>query len=329
MRNARSTVRNWLAVIVTMMALTLGACSASTDTAPMSAPEQGSVPDAVEAGGAADAVEADGAAVPEAAPEELREEGGNLPGEGDAAMLIVTKTIRMEVPEADSAVDEIRQLAAARDGGITDMEVASDGGWVYPEGEGRVRGLRAWLTARVPAAEYEAFVADVAALGEVQSQSEASSDVTQQHVDLSARLKNLQAQEQRLREFFDAAESVTEMLSVETELGRVRGDIESLDAQIKHLERKAAMVTVNVHLSEPGSLVDSKDDSWGFGEALTDGLRGAVELLTGLLTFLIATSPLWIIGLILFVPVRAWLRRRRGARQQVSSPPEATEADHS
>lgn len=297
MRITAQPARRWWAMLAAMIVLTLGACSATTESAPQMDPAGDSMP----AGDLA-----------AAAPENLREEGGTDAAPGDAAaMLIVTKTMRLEVPAADESVDDIRALAVERQGSVTDMEVASDDGWVYPKDEGRARGLRAWMTVRVPAGEYEAFVTDVAGLGELLSQSEASSDVTQEHIDLSARLQNLRAQEERLREFFSEAANVTEMLAIETELGRVRGDIESLDAQVKHLERKAAMVTVNIHLSEPADLVDSAGGGWGFTEALTDGLRGAVELVNGMVAFLIATSPLWIIGLIVFFPVRAWLRRRR------------------
>lgn len=58
-------------------------------------------------------------------------------------MLIVTKTMRLEVPAADESVDDIRALAVERQGSVTDMEVASDDGWVYPKDESRRRNLPA------------------------------------------------------------------------------------------------------------------------------------------------------------------------------------------
>ena len=69
-------------------------------------------------------------------------------------------------------------------------------------------------------------------LGKVLSESSADDDVTQQHVDLKARLTNAKAEEARLRTFFDQAKSVTDMLAIERELARVRGDIESMTAQL-------------------------------------------------------------------------------------------------
>jgi hypothetical protein len=170
------------------------------------------------------------------------------------------------------------------------------------------------VTVRVPAAAFEAFVDEVSALGTVKYQSEATEDVTQQHVDLAARLENLRAEEKRLREFFDAAKNVNEMLAIEQELSRVRGEIESLDAQVKYLERQAAMATVTIELTEPKPVVRPDGESWGFADAITNGFRGAAGVIKIAITALIATSPLWLTGLALLAVIRAIVRRRRASR---------------
>lgn len=226
-------------------------------------------------------------------------------------MVIRTKTLRLEVAGTEDAVEEIRELTRSVSGTVSDMQVATDDGWVHRR-DGDGEAMRGWVTVRVPSESYEDFLDSVLGLGTLEYQSEATEDVTQQHVDLSARLENLRAQEARLREFFDAAQNVEEMLAIEKELGRVRGEIESLDAQVTYLERQAAMATVTVELTEPRAVVTPQGPSWGFVEAVTNGFRGAAELLTGALTVAIATSPLWLIGVVLFLPIRAMVRRRRG-----------------
>ena len=95
----------------------------------------------------------------------------------------------------------------------------------------------------------------------------AQSDVTQQHVDLEARLKNLQAEEVRLRRFLDKATKVSEMLVIQRELSRVRGEIESMQAQIAYLDRQTAMATLSLALSAPGALVQPTGGTWGFSAA--------------------------------------------------------------
>lgn len=245
------------------------------------------------------------------------QETGGDEATGDR-LVIRTKTMRLEVDSTTDAVEEIRDLTRSYEGTVSNMRIATGDDWVYHYDEvGNVVGdgaaVRGWVTVKVPTDSYEDFVNDVGELGEIIYQSESTDDVTQQHVDMSARLENLQAQEERLREFFEAAEDVEDMLAVEQELGRVRGEIESLDAQITYLERQAAMATVSVELTEPDAVVEPPGQSWGFLDAITEGIRGAARVLTVTLTLVIATSPIWILGLVLFFPIRALVRRRRAA----------------
>ena len=271
----------------------------------------------------APAVAGDGGAMPEKGGEE------DLGGDGDR-MIIRSKTMRLEVDSTADAVTGIQDLARTYEGTVVNMQVATDNGeWLYHYDErgnlvGDGTALRGWVTVRVPTDSYEDFIADVAKIGKVTYQSEATDDVTQEHVDLSARLENMRAQEVRLREFFEAAKNVTEMLAIEAELGRVRGEIESLDAQVTWLERQAAMATVSVELTEPQAVVRPDGGSWGFVEAVTSGIRGAAQVLTVTLTVLIASSPLWLAALILFFPVRAYLRRRSGRGAAPAPQPAAT-----
>ena len=250
------------------------------------------------------------------------EEGGDdVAGDADR-MVIRTKTLRLEVESTAEALDKVIELTRTYKGTVSTMEVATNNDeWIYRYDEtGDGTALRGWVTVRIPTDEYEAFVEMVSDVGAVKFQAEASSDVTQEYVDLSARLENLRAQEVRLREFFEAATDVEDMLAVEAELGRVRGDIESLDAQVKYLERQAAMATITVELTEPSAVVRPDGQSWGFVDAVTNGVRSATTLLTGLLTLVIAASPLWIAALVLFFPIRAWLRRRRAKKPSLTPP---------
>lgn len=235
-------------------------------------------------------------------------------------MIIRTQTLRLEVESTPDAVTELRSLAETHAAVITDLQVATDTGeWLYRYDEygsmvGDGAALRGWMTVRVPAESLNAFVESAMELGTVKFQSEGSEDVTQQHVDLTARLENLKAEEVRLRSFFDAAKNVEEMLAVETELNRVRQEIESLDAQVKYLERQAAMATVTIELTEKQPAVRPEGEDWGFKDAITSGFRGAANVVTFAIAFIIATAPLWLVGLAVFFLVRAILRRRRARR---------------
>ncbi len=287
-------------IAVLLMAALVTSCSASSGDASMQ-----SVGDMVPAKGG------DEYALPQ-------ENGEDAGGE---RLIIRTKTMRIEVEKTPAAVDTIRELTRSHSGTVSDMQVATDSEeWIHrPVENGDGAALRGWVTVRIPSDSYEDFIAETAKLGTVKFQSEATSDVTQEHVDLSARLENLRAQELRLREFFEAAKDVDDMLAVEKELGRIRGEVESLDAQVTYLERQAAMATVTIELTEPRAVVRPGGETWGFVDAITTGIRAAAQLVTGLITFLIATSPLWIVGIALYFPIRKFLRGRRARALQRQS----------
>ncbi|MBN2248353.1 MAG: DUF4349 domain-containing protein [Coriobacteriia bacterium] len=254
-------------------------------------------------------------------------------------MVIRNKTLRLEVESTPDAVERIRALVKTHDGTIQDLQVATDTDeWLYRYDEygyatGDGAALRGWVTVRVPAASFEAFVDEAIALGTLRFQAEDSEDVTQQHVDLTARLANLRAEEERLRTFFDAAKDVEDMLAIETELNRVRQEIESLDAQVTYLERQAAMATITIELTEPRPVVRPAGDDWGFRDAITSGFRGAADVVTFLIAAVIGTAPLWILAIIALVIVRAVLRSRtkkqmaaaaRAAQQAAPQAPDAS-----
>jgi hypothetical protein len=235
-------------------------------------------------------------------------------------LIIRTQTLRLEVDSTPDAVESLRGLAKTNGAVITDLQVATDTDeWLYRYDEygysvGDGAALRGWMTVRVPAESLEAFVDGALALGAVKYQAEDTEDVTEQHVDLTARLANLQAEEARLRTFFDAAKDVTDMLAVEAELNRVRQEIESMQAQITYLERQAAMATVTIELTEEQAVVRPEGEDWGLEDAITDGIQGAAAVLGFVIRLVLSTIPLWVPTLLIVLVVWTVLKRRRTRR---------------
>lgn len=239
-------------------------------------------------------------------------------------LIIRNKTLRIEVDKVADAIDKIQAASKKSGGVITGMQVATDSGspiYRYSDTGSPSDGtaLLGYVVVRVPADKFEAFVTEVSALGTVRYEAETSDDVTQQHVDLSARLENLRAEEKRLREFFTAAKDVKDMLAIEQELSRVRGEIESLDAQVKYLERQAAMATVTIDLNEPQPIVRPGGEDWGFGDAVTTGFRGAAGAIQLIIVVAITLAPFAAIAAVLFFAIRAVVRKRRKNRTVVAT----------
>jgi hypothetical protein len=248
-------------------------------------------------------------------------------------LIISNASMAIQVDDVDKTLAAVRALAVASGSQISQLNVqAGDGGvgGPVPLGDGSVssssQSSNAQVTLRVPAEKLASVESQAAKLGKVLSQSAAESDVTQQHVDLAARLKNLQAEEVRLRGFLDKATKVSEMLEIERELSRVRGEIEAMQAQIAYLDQQAAMATLTLAFSAPGAIVQPSGGTWGFSAAVTTGVQAAAALLRTLIVLAIALSPLL---LVVFVIVLIWRsrRRRRLAARAAEAGPETAAQD--
>ena len=157
--------------------------------------------------------------------------------------VISIATVSLEVESVETAVGQVRDIAG-RLGGFVE-QLSSSGGSESPFAE---------LTVRVPQPQFEPALTRIEALGEVQSRELGSEDVTEQFIDLSARLRTSRREEQSLLALLERSSSVTEILTVERELTRVRSDIERAQGQLTFLERQVDLATIRVVLFPPGTL---------------------------------------------------------------------------
>lgn len=168
---------------------------------------------------------------------------------------------------------------------------------------------------RIPADRLDAALAELKALGRVQSETVSGEEVTQRYVDLVARLANARHTEKRLIQVLqERTGKVADVLEVEREIARVREEIETMDAQRKNLETQVALATVELKISEeyqaqlaaPPSLVTRV---WN---AAVEGYETLVESAIGVVLFLLRVGPplvFW--AALLFWPARYLWRRLR------------------
>jgi len=173
------------------------------------------------------------------------------------------------------------------------------------------------LTVRVPESSFDTAVKRFAALGEVQSVSTSSEDVTSQYVDLQARLRHYGAVERRLVRFLAATDNVNQMLAVQDRIDAVQLTIEQLSAQLKSLRETTTYGTLSIFLREKGvphaGATDPSDTFTGTllrsMKVLAHGARVTGLVLTALLPFVVVFGGL---GLVAWYVVH---RVRRGRRQ--------------
>lgn len=178
------------------------------------------------------------------------------------------------------------------------------------------RSLQASL--RIPATQLTAAATELKSLGQVQNETQNGDEVTQQHADLVARLKNSRETEQQLQTILQQRTGkISDVLAVEQEIARVRGEIEQMEAEQKSLEHRVDFATVDLKLAEEykaqlGS--PSPAISTRFHNAGVTGYRDAVETVVGIILFFAAYGPSLLVWLIVLFPVPwlLWRRWRRG-----------------
>lgn len=242
-------------------------------------------------------------------------------GEGDDALIdidletgdrqvIKRASLQLHADDTRAAFDEIVDLVQAIGGFVADANV-------YPTTSEDAEPEVA-MTLRVPAEHLDQALAAIKETAdEVVSETQGAQDVTEEFVDLEARLTNLEAfeielrallQETRMRDDADTEE----IIRVFNELTSVRGQIEQLQAQLDHLGDLTAMATVEVGITQTPAAAPLVDEPWAPGETvrvavgnLVEGLQAAADWVIGFAIYalpmlLITLGPLVLIGLFVY-----------------------------
>jgi len=171
---------------------------------------------------------------------------------------------------------------------------------------------------RVPADQLDAAISEIKQLAHVQQESQGGEEVTEQYVDLTARLSNARRTEQTLLDLLaNRTGKLSDVLEVEQELARVREEIEHMEAELKNLQNRVSFATLQVELHEEYKAELEMAPSLGrrLWNAVVAGFRTAADSMVGLALFLLNVGPLLLLwALILFWPARYVWRRVRAAR---------------
>ncbi len=255
-----------------------------------------------------------GAAVPSAA-------GSPLPAVVGRS-LVRTARIEVAVPDLPRALDSARDLATRHGGFVASQSLrrgptAGEHGEVPrgPDGEEDRPGAdRAEITLRVPVEDFDGLADELRSLGRVEGDWASTEDVTGAVVDLASRIESGRRSIDRLRALLAEAETVGDLVTLESELSRREADVEALQGQLDGLRDQATLSTITLSLIGDASPGPTPGDATGFGDGLRAGLAvlaaGAAASLA-VAGFLVPFSP----ALALVAAGLVWgLRRRaRGA----------------
>jgi len=222
------------------------------------------------------------------------------------------------------AVEDTRRSQATIESMVASM--AADGAFVVSaEEHGGTEDSQPYITMsiRIPAARFDEAMDRLADLAvTVYSSNESAQDVTEEYVDLEARLESLDAARQRLLVIMEEARNTEDLLQAEQQLTQREAEIESIKGRMQYLEQSAALSSIWVEL-QPYILNQPVGDEWRPAETtrravdtLLDALRSfgdfAIFFAIAILPWLAAIG-LVILAIVLLIRWRARVRGRRKA----------------
>ena len=229
----------------------------------------------------------------------------------DGRMIIQSTNISLDIEQYDTVVNQITQWVNESGGYIeshsTNLKT------YYSDSDNLKQG---YLTLRIPAAGYGTLVGQIKSLGLVLNESSNASDVTKAYRDTASELENLKVTEKRFREILSQATAIEDILSIENELTRIRGQINSYNKQLKDWEALVDLTTVTVSLNEVKSLkptIEKIDDSlWGKSkEGFINTVNQMRRAFEQFIVWLISSIPVLVVLIIIGIIISIFYKRRK------------------
>jgi len=299
-----------LVLLGSLVVVGLAACGGAAGVATSSAPAangarastvapQGAAASAGQASGSTSAKPPAGASVPTT----------TVP-EGPRVQRSASITLQVPNGRFDGSLDEVIAVAEEAGGYISGQNAqAADQGQPLRSGQ---------VTFQVPADRFDSVVMDIQKKGTAQNVVISGNDVSQQYVDLQARLGNAEAQRNAVLALMQQSKSVSDTIQIENQLGQITSQIEQLKGQIDYLDHSTSYATVAVAIREEA--VAPPHDEWGLQSAGSQALHNFTNVVAFLIVFLSVAAPLLVAAGVVFLAVRlAW--RRFAPRASASSSP--------
>jgi hypothetical protein len=174
-----------------------------------------------------------------------------------------------------------------------------------------------WV-ARIPVDRFDSFLEEVADLGVPTSRRQNAQDVTEEYVDLEARIANAKRLEERILSLLNQSTGeIKDVIEVEHELSRIRGEVEQMQGRLKYLTNRTDMTTVTITAREERDYVPPQAPTLS-GRATTawsDSLLALKNVGADLLVSLIYAAP-WLAVLTVILLPLVWIARLLYKRRQ-------------
>lgn len=217
--------------------------------------------------------------------------------------IIYTAHIDIETKDFDKTVEVLNSKIEEYEGYVIDKTINR-----YGENKQYIDG---YYEIRIPSAKYKEFIANKDEIGVVSSINESTDDVTEEYIDLTARLENLKLEEESIQKLYDRATEMSDILEIESRLSDVRGDIESYESKIKYYDTLTSYATINISISQVNVYTANKSFIEKVGDMFKDSFENFKDVLEGLLEACIYALPFVCVFAIIFVVIYKTVKKKK------------------
>jgi hypothetical protein len=184
------------------------------------------------------------------------------------------------------------------------------------------------VAVRVPVASFSAAVADADKLGTLKNQQISTQDVTQEYVDLQARIINSQAKLDTFRKLYDKATTIQDIVQVQEVVTAAQDELEQLKGRQRYLQEHTSYSTLTINIREAGAApvttTTTSGAPWGVGKAFGDGAHNFVKAVNAIVRALgIIVPVLVVLAIIAYIVYRSWRWNAKRHGRYVGRPPAA------
>ncbi len=275
---------------------------------------------------------------PAAAPQEpVRQEMGKDSAAGESAVnvsginndikpdekMIYTAWVEVETIDFDGSLASLKEMITANGAFLESSSVS--GNSYYQSYYSDAASRYASFAIRVPADRYGAMVAGMEALGYVRQSSENAQNITAQYTDVESRLAAYRTEETRLLELLKKAETVEDIITIESRLSQIRYEMESLTSTLRYYDSQVDYSTINLSVYEVAEIRETPSVQRSYGERIADAFKNSVEWVIragkSLGVFVVAAIPIIAIPVVIlavvFLILRAQAKKRRKLAEKV------------
>ncbi len=197
------------------------------------------------------------------------------------AHIIRDASLDVRVEDFDSAWVAVRRTATSVGGYLSDASTE------YEEIDGE-RYANGWATLHIPSQHFDAVLDDLTGLGERISQSISGEDVTEEYVDLEARLAHWKRAEVFTLGLMDQAETVEESLAIRERLDEIQLTVEQIEGRLRYLDSRVSFSTITVGITEvPVAVAPAPPVE---PSPITEAFQQAIEVLLAAVSFMIVAA---------------------------------------